>query len=196
VRSRRRSKSKALPATGTTVTAFTPPIEENWLAPQFVVGRLYVQYVTPLNYDKVSVDGVGVDETTVKPIANPTRELVRILKAKGREWQRQDSALVRKRGREEDSFREKKIDKEFGVHIIRDDAWDAFDAFYKAMQDEDQRLTAERQAEVAELVKAFEKKGTAMAGKGRQTARKPATKFAHLRKKMEKSRIARNSKKK
>jgi len=30
---------------------------------------------------------------------------------------------------------------------------------------------------------------TAMAGKGRQTARKPATKFAHLRKKMEKARI-------
>ncbi len=28
-----------------------------------------------------------------------------------------------------------------------------------------------------------------MAGKGRQTARKPATKFAHLRKKMEKTRI-------
>jgi hypothetical protein len=29
-----------------------------------------------------------------------------------------------------------------------------------------------------------------MAGKGRPTARKPATKFAHLRKKMEKNRIA------
>ncbi len=28
-----------------------------------------------------------------------------------------------------------------------------------------------------------------MAGKGRQTTRKPATKFAHLRKKMEKIRI-------
>ncbi len=28
-----------------------------------------------------------------------------------------------------------------------------------------------------------------MGGKGRQTARKPATKFAHLRKKMEKTRI-------
>ena len=28
-----------------------------------------------------------------------------------------------------------------------------------------------------------------MSGKGRQTARKPATKFAHLRKKMEKARI-------
>ncbi len=29
-----------------------------------------------------------------------------------------------------------------------------------------------------------------MAGKGRQTARKPATNFAHLRKKMEKNRTA------
>jgi len=29
-----------------------------------------------------------------------------------------------------------------------------------------------------------------MAGKERQTARKPATKFAHLRKKMEKNRIS------
>ncbi len=29
-----------------------------------------------------------------------------------------------------------------------------------------------------------------MPGKGRQTPRKPATKFAHLRKKMEKNRIA------
>jgi hypothetical protein len=28
-----------------------------------------------------------------------------------------------------------------------------------------------------------------MAGKGRQAARKPATKFAHLRKKMEKARL-------
>lgn len=28
-----------------------------------------------------------------------------------------------------------------------------------------------------------------MAGRGRQTARKPATKFAHLRKKMDKARI-------
>lgn len=28
-----------------------------------------------------------------------------------------------------------------------------------------------------------------MSGKGRQTARKPATKFAHLRKKMEKAKI-------
>ena len=28
-----------------------------------------------------------------------------------------------------------------------------------------------------------------MAGKGRQTARKPATKFAHLRKRMEENRI-------
>jgi hypothetical protein len=30
---------------------------------------------------------------------------------------------------------------------------------------------------------------TEMAGRGRQAARKPATKFAHLRKKMEKARI-------
>jgi hypothetical protein len=33
-------------------------------------------------------------------------------------------------------------------------------------------------------------KGTTMAQKNRQTARRPATKFAHLRKKMEKNRIA------
>ena len=38
---------------------------------------------------------------------------------------------------------------------------------------------------------------TTMAGKGRQTARTPATKFAHLRKKMEKARpVAKISKKK
>jgi hypothetical protein len=35
-----------------------------------------------------------------------------------------------------------------------------------------------------------------MANKGRQTPRKPATKFAHLRKKMEKSRIVSKSGKK
>jgi hypothetical protein len=36
-----------------------------------------------------------------------------------------------------------------------------------------------------------------MSGKGRQTARKPATKFGHLRKKMEKARpVAKISKKK
>ena len=35
-----------------------------------------------------------------------------------------------------------------------------------------------------------EKVEIAMAAKGRQTPRKPATKFAHLRKKMEKNRIA------
>ena len=38
--------------------------------------------------------------------------------------------------------------------------------------------------------KATNRKGRAeMAGKERQTARKPATKFAHLRKKMEKNQI-------
>ena len=35
-----------------------------------------------------------------------------------------------------------------------------------------------------------------MAGKGRQTARKPATEFAHLRKKMEKARILKKISKK
>ena len=35
-----------------------------------------------------------------------------------------------------------------------------------------------------------------MAGKGRQTARKPATKFAHLRKKMEKTRTVSKIRKK
>jgi hypothetical protein len=43
---------------------------------------------------------------------------------------------------------------------------------------------------VADRCDAQEREGTTkMAGKERQTARKPATKFAHLRKKMEKNRI-------
>ena len=40
-----------------------------------------------------------------------------------------------------------------------------------------------------ELKKMEQGKGTTMAGKGRQSPRKPATKFAHLRKKMERNRI-------
>lgn len=35
-----------------------------------------------------------------------------------------------------------------------------------------------------------------MSGKGRQTVRKPATKFAHLRKKMDKARIVKKISKK
>ena len=51
---------------------------------------------------------------------------------------------------------------------------------------------------VADRCDACEREGAAeMSGKERQTARKPATKFAHLRKKMEKTRIvSRLSKKK
>jgi hypothetical protein len=37
---------------------------------------------------------------------------------------------------------------------------------------------------------------TEMAGKGRLTVRKPATKFAHLRKKMEKARLVKKISKK
>jgi hypothetical protein len=35
-----------------------------------------------------------------------------------------------------------------------------------------------------------------MSGKGRQTPRKPATKFAHLRKRMEKARLVKKTSKK
>ena len=46
-------------------------------------------------------------------------------------------------------------------------------------------------AEVRQAALTPSREGITMAGKGRQqTARKPATKFAHLRKKMEKNRIA------
>jgi hypothetical protein len=49
--------------------------------------------------------------------------------------------------------------------------------------------TSERRFDGLCCKRCHEKVMTAMAGKGRQMPRKPATKFAHLRKKMEKNRI-------
>jgi hypothetical protein len=139
------------------VTAFTLADDERWLPPQFVVGELAVRYVAPLDYDQYSVDGVCVDETTIRPISNPTPKLITMLKKKSLEWQRQDQNLAKSRARKDNQFREKRINKEYGVHMVREELSEAFGRFCDEMANEDRRLSRERQAEVAKLVKSFKK---------------------------------------
>jgi hypothetical protein len=141
------------------VTAFTHASDEYWLPPEFVVGELVVRHVHALDYDQYLVDGVGVDETTVTPVSNPTPELLRVLSEKRSEWAEHDRLLAERRAREEDSFREEKEDEEFEVNLVREDQWAAFSAFWDEVGHENQRFTAERQAVVADLVKKHQREG-------------------------------------
>ena len=135
------------------VTAFTLASDEYWLPPQFVVGELVVRYVPALDYGQYLVDGVGVDEDTVVPVARPKPELLRALRRKSAAWARQDRELAESRAQENDGFREDHVDEEYEVHLVREDQQVAFGAFCDRMEAENQRLTAERRAEVAELVR-------------------------------------------
>jgi hypothetical protein len=135
------------------VTAFTHARDDLWLPPSFVVGELVVRRVTALDDNLYSVGGIGVDECTVTPITSPTPELIRLLRQKKSEWDQQDHKLAERRGQEDDSFREECIDPDNEVHLVRDDQTAAFSAFTDAMNIENQRLTADRRAEVAELVR-------------------------------------------
>lgn len=122
------------------------------------IRRRRTRHVAALDYDQYSVGGVPVDDTTIKPIASPTRELLRTLKKKSMEWKRQDDKLAKKRARVDGSFREDNVDKDFEVHLVREAWMEAFYAFWDAIRKEDRRLRTERRAEVAELVKRFKKK--------------------------------------
>jgi hypothetical protein len=70
-----------------------------------------------------------------------------------RRWARHDRLLAKRRARKEDNFREKSEDKEFGVHLVREDRQETFSAFCDEMDHENQRLTAECQADVAVLIR-------------------------------------------
>jgi hypothetical protein len=96
---------------------------------------------------------IGVDAATVTPIPNPTPELVRVLKGKAAKWARSDRSLAKRRARKDDSFREEAADEEAEVDLVREDQLDAFGVFCYEMSAENARLTAERRAEVAELVR-------------------------------------------
>ena len=148
-----RRRGRDMKRTRKIVMAFTHADDDRWLPPRFVIGEVEVRYVPTLNYDQHLVGGVGVDETTIVPIPDSAPELIRVLKEKSSEWRRQDRALARRRARKDDSFRQEDKDKEFEVHLVREDRWEAFSAFCSEMRDENQRLTAERRAEVAELVR-------------------------------------------
>jgi hypothetical protein len=158
------------------VTAFTHADDERWLPPAFVVGELDVRHVPALNYDQYLVDGASVDESTVMPIPDPTPELVRVLKAKSSEWARHDRSLAKRRARRDDSFREKREDNEFGVHLVREDRSEAFGAFCDEMSKENQRLTDERQAEVADLVRNYNRESHKAGSRGPVMAKSHATK--------------------
>jgi hypothetical protein len=140
------------------VAAFTRANDELWLPPAFVVGELVVRHVPALNYDQYLVDGAGVDEATITRIPNPTPQLVRVLKEKSSEWARHNRLLAKRRARKDDSFREETVDEEFEVHLVREDRSEAFCAFCDEIRKENLRLTAERQAEVAGLVRKHRKK--------------------------------------
>ena len=66
--------------------------------------------------------------------------------------------LAGRRARKDDSFREESVDKEFEVHLVREDRVEAFGAFCDEMRNENQRLTAERQSEVTDLVREHQTK--------------------------------------
>ena len=140
------------------VTAFTHADDDRWLPPRFVVGELHVRHVPALNYDQYLVAGTGVDETTLAPVPNPTPKLLRALKEKSSEWARHDRLLAKRRARKDDSFREESVDKEFEVHLVRQDRLEALGAFCDEMSSENQRLTAERQAAVADLVRKYQRR--------------------------------------
>jgi hypothetical protein len=140
------------------VMAFTHVRDDLLLPPAFVVGELEVHYVPGLDYDQNLVEGVPADESTITPISNPTPELMKLLKKKSLEWERQDNKLAKKRAREDGRFREESLNREFEVHLVRKDRSEAFSAFCNAMTNENRRLTAERRAEVEELVKRFNKR--------------------------------------
>jgi hypothetical protein len=135
------------------VTAFTYADDDRWLPPCFVVGEVKVCHVPTLNYDQYLVDGIVVDEATIKPISDPTPELLRVLKEKSVEWARHDRLLAKSRARKDDSFRQDSVDKEFEVHLVREDQSEAFGAFCDEMDRENRSLTAERKAEVADLIR-------------------------------------------
>jgi hypothetical protein len=140
------------------VTAFTLASNEHWLPPQCVVGELVVRHVPTLGYYQYLVDGVGVDETTVTPLTDPTPEMLRILGKKRSEWARQDRELAERRAREDDSFREEKEDEEYEVHLVRKDRQEAFSAFCDAMNSENLRLTGERRGDVRAIVEGASQK--------------------------------------
>jgi hypothetical protein len=165
-----KKKSKKIHANGKFVTAFTHADDDQWLPPVIVVGELEVYHVAAFDSDQFLVDGVGVDETTITPISKPTPDLIRILKKKSLEWERQDHKLAKRRGLEDGNFREKRKNKEFEVHLIREDRCDAFSAYCDEMRNENRRMSAQRRAEVTKLVKMFKKEGPVSLmskGKGR-----------------------------
>jgi hypothetical protein len=126
--------------------------DDCWLPPGFVVGKLEVEHSAVPGVTRYQVDGIGVDHTTITAVPDPTPALLKLLKAKGAEWGRQDHALAKKRARYDDGLRETTIDKDFGVHMVREDYSETFGAFCDEMTEENQRLTADRRAEVANLV--------------------------------------------
>src|SRR5262245_50778081 len=149
----RRSRETLMKPHPKVVTAFTHADDDRWLPPRFVVGELVVRHVPALAYDQYLVDGVGVDADTVVPLTRPTPELLRALKRKSAAWALQDRALAEARAREDDGFREDHVDEEYEVHLVREDQQETFAAFCDRMEAENQRLTAERRAAAAELVR-------------------------------------------
>jgi hypothetical protein len=139
------------------VTAFTHANDDLWLPAQFVVGELVVRRVRS-DHHQYFVDGSMVDGATITPIPDPTPDMVRVLKEKSAAWASHDRLLARRRGRKDDTFREKAVDEEAEVHLVRADQSEAFGTFCREMSSENQRLTAERQAEVADLVSKHRRK--------------------------------------
>lgn len=140
------------------VTAFTHASYEYWLPPQFVVGELVVRHVIALGYDQHLVGGIGVEASTVTAITNPTPGLVREMKGKAAKWARSDRTLAKRRAGKDDSFREEAVDVESEVQLVREDQSEAFGAFCDEVDAENRMLTAERQAEVADLIRKHQRK--------------------------------------
>jgi hypothetical protein len=138
------------------VAAFTYADDDGWLPPAFVVGEMVVRRLAA--YDQYLVGGICVDAATILPLPNPSPELIRALDAKSSEWARHDELLAERRERKDDSFREEHVDEEEEIHLVRENQSEAFAAFCEEMRAENQRLTTDRRAVVADLMRKHQRK--------------------------------------
>lgn len=155
-----------------TVTAFTMTSEVGYRPADFVVGVLSKRH-SPFGGFQFFVGGQFAEESTIDVIPNPTPELLRKLEARSRAWSRQNSAIEAKREELDNSFRTKRPHPVDQNHYIRKDRETAFRKFCFDNDKEDERLMAERTAEVSRLLERYgNKERTARAKKGQATGSK------------------------
>jgi hypothetical protein len=154
----KRKKKNLRLTNGMFVIGFTPSNDEFWLPPSFVYGLLAFGHNAMFDRDFCNVGNCHAIEDTITPIPNPTPGVIAKLKKKSQQWSAEDSKIAERRARKDNTFREKKINKEWGVNLVRKVCEEAFIANFDEDRKEDQRLIAERTAEVLEMIASLENK--------------------------------------